>query len=708
MRIATLIKVAAITAATAIVSLIAIVKSIDFNEYKHVLSQQVRGATGRELIIAGPLELKLGLVPTVVATEIRFGNIATGSRPVMARIDRIEAKVALLPLLTRRVHVHRLILAGADILLETDAKGRANWQFDGAGEAASSTADTPPTQFDIREMRIEDSRLAWRDGATGETRLVRISHLAFAPENGGKVLDVAAKGEVDGFAIDASGTMGGLALLGSGTPWPLRLKGTIDKMVVAIDGAIGDPLAGTGIDLRLSIAGDDLAPPLAKAGVTVNGDAFPAIGPFKLAARLHDKNGTLAATEIDAAAGRHDLAIVSAKGSIAKLDALSGIELAISLEAKTLAAVPVIDAPPSGPVKASGVLADRAGGWALTGIQANLGASDLAGDLTIVRGERHRISGALTSKTLVLADVVSEDPTPAPAADGRLFSDRALPFDLLGEVDADVTIGIGRLDADGIDITGLSARLRLEDNVLVVDPVKAAIAGGALTAQARIDRRGGKIPAVALKLSAKDIEPSRLPSFEGHVTGARTDLDIDVKGRGNSPREIMATLSGDLLVKAGEGRILNNTINWAGDVVFQVMGALNPLARSDDTTQLTCAVIRFKAADGKAVTKRGIAVETAKVNVVGSGTIDLRTEALDFGITPRGQQGFNIGSLAALTRIGGTLAQPSLGVDALGTARTAASVGAAVATGGLSLLGELLFDTATADRNPCRTALNAR
>ena len=53
----------------------------------------------------------------------------------------------------------------------------------------------------------------------------------------------------------------------------------------------------------------------------------------------------------------------------------------------------------------------------------------------------------------------------------------------------------------------------------------------------------------------------------------------------------------------------------------------------------------------------------------------------------------------------GTLSDPSVGIDTLGSARAALSVGGAILTGGLSLLGEAALAKATADPHPCQTAL---
>jgi hypothetical protein len=92
--------------------------------------------------------------------------------------------------------------------------------------------------------------------------------------------------------------------------------------------------------------------------------------------------------------------------------------------------------------------------------------------------------------------------------------------------------------------------------------------------------------------------------------------------------------------------------------------------------------------------------------VVSSGTANLKTEAIDFSLRPEARQvaGIGAGELVKLLRVRGTLGDPKIGIDELAAARSAASIGAAVATGGLSLLAETLAKKATADPRPCETA----
>lgn len=703
MRLSSLFKLAVVAAIAVAIALVAAAKSIDVNRYRDFITAQVKAATGRSLTISGPLELKIGLVPKLVATGITFGNMPGGSRPAMATIERIEAEVALLPLLSRQVQVRRLVVTNPDILIETDAKGHGNWVLGGAEPAQAGTG-VPPTRFDAREIKIKNARVTWRDGATGTMREFDIHRLGLLPQNGASgPLNLEMKLEYRQRIFNFTGLVGAPAAIGRSTPWPLRLKVATDGMVVAVDGTAIDPVAGKGLDLKLSGQGDELAE-LLKLAEVLPVDSH-AIGPFKAQAVLKHVHNTLALEEIDLALGKRDTALVSAKGNVKSVAPLSGVDLAVVLESDnpgglsrlTGAALPAL-----GPVKLAGSLADSANGWRLSDLKAAIGHSDLHGDLALdLSGKLPRLTGGLRAGTLALADFSA--PSPAKPADGRLFSADPLPLDSLRAAELDVSLAAAKLVVGSVTATDMSADIQLKNGRLAAKPVKGLLAGGPLDGELSLDTGG----AAQLRLSGSNIDLGRFaPNL---LNGGRTDLKLDLAGKGTSLRALMAGLSGSAVASVGEGRIHNRAVDWAGgDALFQVLGALNPLAKSDDTTQMQCGVVNFSVKNGVATAAKGIAMESAKVDVVGAGTVDLRTEQLDLGFSPRARQGLGVsigGQVAGLTRLRGTLAEPALGIDELGTARTAASVGAAVATGGLSLVGEFLFDKVTADSSPCKTAL---
>src|ERR687894_1797053 len=107
----------------------ATVALFDPEAQKPRIAAAVEARTGRQLTLAGPVGLKFSLFPTVTLEDVALANMPGGSRPEMARVGRVEAQFALLPLLSRRLELRRLVLREPDILLETDAEGRPNWAF---------------------------------------------------------------------------------------------------------------------------------------------------------------------------------------------------------------------------------------------------------------------------------------------------------------------------------------------------------------------------------------------------------------------------------------------------------------------------------------------------------------------------------------------------------------------------------------------------
>ena len=173
----------------------------------------------------------------------------------------------------------------------------------------------------------------------------------------------------------------------------------------------------------------------------------------------------------------------------------------------------------------------------------------------------------------------------------------------------------------------------------------------------------------------------------------------------------MAGLNGKAIAKVAESQIADGTLDILGaDFVTELVNLLNPFKKEKAGTELVCAVVNFNIRDGIAKADKGIAVRTGKMNIVGDGTINLKSEKIDIGITPEARTGIGVSmtDLVGLVRVGGTLAEPSALVDKAAVLGAGLSTGAAVATGGLSVVAEGLVDRATADADPCQTALGKK
>lgn len=712
----------AVVVVVAAVGVLIAVQSINLDRVKEVLTEQVQTATGRTLTIDGPLALKIGLTPSVAATNITLSNPPGATRAEMIKIGRFEMEIALQPLLQRKVAINRLLLFAPDILIETEANGPGNLDFTRGGEQqkpqpAATERGGAPFAFTLNEVKIENGVIAWHDRTAKKTETVTLQTLSLQPhQNDATLVALRMRVQARGHAMELGGTMGTVADALTGKPWPINLKGTVDGISVQAEGSVAELAAFRGVQLKIASEGGELIEVARLAGVN-RPDLPQSAGPFKVSARLHDSGGQLHLADLVLEAGKRDLALFNAKGSVNDLAGKMSIDLAVNGESANPAALIRLagsDASFKGPLQFAGHLRGSGATWQMGGLTASIGGSDLAGELAIHTGTRPQVSGKLSATTFDLADFIppaASENKPVAAksgsGDGRLFADTPLPVGPLRSVDLDLTLHAGTLISAERRLTDVAVSVLLKDGRMTIKPFRFGLAEGIFEGLATLDA-AGKTPAVALRLNGRQFE---LGQFDqgGHFSGGRSNLNIDLKGSGATVRALMASLTGETVLDVGQGRLRNKAMDWAaGDLLFQVLGAINPFAKSEDTTQMTCAAVRFLVRDGIATTDKGLALRTASVDVVGSGTVDLRSEQLDLGIKPRARGGVGLSlssPLAGLVRVNGTLAQPSVGIDAAGTLKTAASVGAGVATGGLSVLGELLIDKVSADEDPCRTAL---
>lgn len=188
----------------------AVLKSKDFNEYKGLIAEKVKEATGRDLAIAGNLDLRISLSPALAVQGVSFSNASWGSRPQMMTLKSLEAQVSLLPLLLGTVSIDRVVLTGLDVLAETDAQGRGNWEFGKPGggkvpEAAKEGGGAAGAQIpEVKRVQIRDVAVTYRDGKTGAVMKARLDHLEIE-DDGGKGLRLDVAGAVDQLVYKVAG-----------------------------------------------------------------------------------------------------------------------------------------------------------------------------------------------------------------------------------------------------------------------------------------------------------------------------------------------------------------------------------------------------------------------------------------------------------------------------------------------------------------------
>lgn len=143
---------------------------IDVDAYKPALVQAVKEATGRELVIAGPLRLSMFPEPRISARQVHFANAAGTQGAQMLDVRWIGASPSWPALLRGRLEVGRLVLYQPNITLETDADGVPNWQFKpGAGAAQAAGAPASGFHLAVGTLKIVRGTLSYTNPQTRRT-----------------------------------------------------------------------------------------------------------------------------------------------------------------------------------------------------------------------------------------------------------------------------------------------------------------------------------------------------------------------------------------------------------------------------------------------------------------------------------------------------------------------------------------------------------
>jgi uncharacterized protein involved in outer membrane biogenesis len=300
-----LIGLAVLVVAVALVILLG-PQLIPAERLKQDIARQVEAATGRTLTIDGELSFTLLPAPGVSVAGVHLSNVAGAHAPDMLQLDRATVVVALMPLLSGRVEVDRIILVRPRLELEQLADGRASWRFElraGAGGAAAdakpgastesgSSGGTPAVQ--LNRVVVSDGALTWRDGATVET----VS---------GIDATMVAQSLEGPFRLE-----GGLTARGI----PLRLRATIGELAVdraiplsivadaeGIELAVNGVVSGYPYDSRLAGRIEAKVADAGKAARALTGQPAPVL----LAGREAALEGTLAANATASTLAINDL-----------------------------------------------------------------------------------------------------------------------------------------------------------------------------------------------------------------------------------------------------------------------------------------------------------------------------------------------------------------------------------------------------------------
>jgi AsmA protein len=639
---------------------------IDIEDYRDDIATAVSNATGRTLTIDGELSLR-----TFPCCGVRIGQVSLSNAPDFpeghfAKAESASVSVQLLPLLlSQELLVDEVEIDQLDLQLISRANGQVNWAFDTDTDSqadAAADADSGLSGIDIGGVQISESRILYRDEATGD--------------------DI----QLTGLNLDTSS-------IASGEPFSLTGKfgaqGLVDGAIVTIE---LDTQAD--IDLENSVLNLKAAQIVAKLDgkdlpngqLAFAGSVAEVLNIGAEAITLQGVAGTITTADI--------AADVSGNGSFTD----AGLSLTGTLNVDTFSPRELLAAlgeevPNTADSKVLQKLA-FAGDLELKGDTAKLDNLSLQLDDTKATGmlrlasiEKNAVRFDLKLDQLDLDRYLEPetDPKAKSASKAKQAAEEdGLPVEMLKALDLNGKLEVGTLRVADLELTNTNVKITADTGWIRMKPLTATLFGGSYSGDIRLNVRK-YVPSLALEEKIKGIQIDKLTAAlteeEASVIGVG-DLSFTGGASGRTVDELIDGMTGTMLVNMQDGKYLGT------DIWYDIRKVLAGIDKSPAPPAPTDPFTPIEQLKAKAKLKRNLRVDNQELDlrvpfmrITGNGIVDFKDSTLDYKLngkvteTPVFDDGTELDKLNGLALslgLAGNIDDPSVKVDFGSLAQSAA------------------------------------
>jgi AsmA protein len=638
--------------------------------------REVKVQTGRDLVVAG--RTSLSIFPSLALT---MGNVSLSAPPGMGgapfvQMRRLDVRVPLLPLLSRKVAVEQLVLSEPVFELRVDQRGSRSWDFaafavpptimvaqaptrqgqgggqnggqslppelqeflrnssqgDGAGgqqgASQSGAGGRRPTVPDIAlgDVRIDNGLVRYRDDRSGLAEEIRSINATVSLRSMTSPMEAKGDLALRGEKVDFTGRIASPKALIEERPSRVALAIASARGTARLDGTVSSVRGTTQIDGKIEM---DTRSVRGLAGwLGANPAAGPGLGPLRL--------------EGDLKSGPTWVALNNTKG---RLDDIAG---------------------------SGSITVDFVGGRPSVKGDVRLGAVDL---------NSYLYGDAATGAASPGAATPGAAAPPGPQVKGfeRRSGWSEQPFDLapLSLIDGDLRVSMASVVWREINVGATQLGVALKNRTLRATIEDIRLYGGQGRGLISVEPAGpvaGQVAAqaaVGVNLSFDGV--NGLPLLKDAAgfdwIDGKARIQILVGGTGVHERGVMETLSGKAEFGFTDGAVIG--FNLPQMIRGLSQGRLSGFSRlPTERTDFSEAGASFQIRNGIAETKDLRAVSPL-LRLTGAGTANLGQRQIDATLRPRlvgslSGQGAAAGDLSGIelpVRIRGSWEKPSIGAD---------------------------------------------
>lgn len=615
-------------AVVVVAAVIILPRVIDPNDYRPQIAKAVEDATGRKLAIPGQIELSV--FPWL---GLRLGHLELSNAPgfgdePFAAIDGASVRVKVLPLLSRRLEVDKVLLDGLRANLAVKADGKTNWD---------DLAGATPAQ---QEPAPQGSQIALAGIALGG---IEVSNASIRYRDAASKLDL----NLSPLSITAGA-------LSDGTATPIELATQFTSSEPAVTGSLafsGKLAADTDTqqyalrDLAIKFTAKGAALPGGKVDLAVDGDLLADLKADQLTL------SQLAVRALD----------VKLKGDAAVTQLTKDPQVEAKLQIETfnprqlLARLAVDLAPPAddkaltelGGTLALAATSDSA---QISPLRLQLDDTTLTGDLKVTHFAAPAINFTL-SIDAINADrylPAGDESTAGKPAGQPAQAATAQPVNLvqalagIATLNAQGSANIGKLQVANLHLQDISATLKARNGNLDLDPLRAKLYDGTYNGKLRI-ALGKK--AVTLRttntLAGVQLGPLVKDAADLDMISGVARIDSSLTTAGATSDDLLRALDGKLGFEVTDGLLKNINVDRS---VCQARAGVSALQGKEAEACDASPDTRFTAMRATAVINKGVLrnddlfIEQLRkgdnkfLHITGAGTVDLPGSRIDYRV----------------------------------------------------------------------------
>ncbi len=567
----------------------------DVQSYKPEIEKQVSEATGRPFNLDGDLNLSVFPWVGVSISDVTLGNPEGFQKKDFVKIKSFEARVKLMPLLSKEIEVKQFVLDGPEIYLEKRADGQANWMNIGpktAGtkkkepqavpgkkeEASTGSSDLPIKSLVVGEFAITNGHVYFNDQTAALTKEISDINLRLTDVSFERPIGLSFQASIDQKPVSLEGEIGPIGKEpGQGTlNFDLALK-ALNQLSVQVKGKLVDPLTSQKFDVALNI--ESFSPKQLMAAL---GQEFPVkttdpavLDKVALSMKVNGDPTSISITDGLFSLDDSKLQFMAAVKELAKPDVSFKLELdKINLDRYL---------PPQAESKPDEVLP----------------AEHPEGTGEAVPAEKKEIDYEPLRKLVIEGEV-----------------------------------RMGELIARGAKVENLEMKLVGKDGIFNLDPCKLDLYEGSLSTVGTLNVQGAKPKTtVTLKTRSLQVGPLLRDSIQKDVLEGALESDISLKLEGDEPEMIKRTLNGKGDLSFKDGAVVGVDI---ADMVRNIKASFagGEKLTEKPRTDFAELSVPFTLTNGLFNTLEA-KLSSPLLRLTMAGDADLVKETLDFKVQPK-------------------------------------------------------------------------